>query len=75
MNTVVRGIFTSDALIHSVLTSRITAKVFFCVLWNSLLQTAVKPIPVAAPSKAYVCGHSLAAGGMDLSLVSVVFCR
>ena len=41
-----------------------------------------KPIPVAARSKAWVCGRSLAgtagsnpAGGMDVCLVSVVRCQ
>jgi hypothetical protein len=41
-----------------------------------------RPVPVAARSKAWVCGHSLAviAGlnptrGMDVSLVIVVFCQ
>jgi hypothetical protein len=40
------------------------------------------PIPVAASSKAWVCSRSLAgilgsnpAGGMDVSLVSVVCCQ
>ena len=40
------------------------------------------PIPVAARSKTWVCGRSLAgivgsnpAGGMDMSLVSVVCCQ
>jgi hypothetical protein len=42
-----------------------------------------QPVPVAAPSKAWVCGYSLdeiagsnPAGGMDVvPLVSVVYCR
>jgi len=39
------------------------------------------PIPVAAPSKAWVCGHSLAgivgwnpAGGMDVCVLLSVVC-
>jgi hypothetical protein len=43
---------------------------------NSLLHGRIKPIPVAARSKAWVCGRSLAAiagsnpaGGMDVCLL------
>jgi hypothetical protein len=35
----------------------------------SVLYIKYMPIPVAAPSKAWVCGHSLPAGAMDVRLL------